>query len=764
MGLAGYYRKFIRNFSEIASPLTELTKKNRKFLWTENCNLAFEKLKDLLISAPILAYPDTEGSFVLDTDACDNGIGAVLSQIQNGEENVIAYSSKSLNDAQRRYCTTYKELLAIVIFVKQFRHYLWGRPFKVRTDHASLVWLRKFKNPEGMLARWISVLDSYDFVLEHRKGSCHGNADALSRRPHRKCIRSDCPDCSHEGLVVSNITKEDEKSSSCIAPIMAQQDNLDDTPSLVQNFDILEETEEVQNPDVGNWLDTWTKEQLLEWQNKDINIQKILHLKSLFDEKPPKQHIEGAFNECRILWCLCESLEVQNGILYYQFLTETGEVKLVLVAPREIREKIFHELHENRTAGHMGRDKTIDSVKRRFYWPGMSSDIASWVKQCNSCARCKPGPGIGKAPLQQSLVGAPLDRIAIDIVGPCPVTRDGNEYMIVVQDYFTKWTEVYPSIRHNALIVGDKLATEFFCRFGVPNQIHSDQGREFESELFAHLCSLFGIEKTRTCPYRPQSDGLVERMNRTLKQMLSIFANSNRNDWDDHLPFLLMAYRATIQDSIGVTPHKMMFGRDMQCPIDIIAGNVPQNKTDTCSVKYIEWLKHSLETTYEFASKQLGKAASRQKKHYDRGVKPRSFSEGDYVWRWYPPHANVKFGLGWIGPYLVKKKITSVTYQIQRNPQSREIIVHVDHLKPYMGRDIPEDWQNKNDTVEDENVSNFDNMQILDYSPVDFDEINTSESQNFEGEVNEPFSEPVTPPRRTRCGRTVNKPLKYSPP
>ena len=343
-------------------------------------------------------------------------------------------------------------------------------------------------------------------------------------------------------------------------------------------------------------------------------------------------------------------------MLYYCVETEIWESKLVLVAPKEVRNKIFSELHEKRTAGHMGRDKTIDSIKKRFYWPGMSSDIACWVRQCSACARCKPGPGVGKAPLQQSLVGSPLDRIGVDIVGPCPVTQDGNEYMIVIQDYFTKWVEVYATPNHTALTVADKLATEFLCRFGMPISLHSDQGREFESELFGHLCSLFGIDKTRTCPYRPQSDDQVERMNRTLKQMLAIFANSNRNDWDDHLPFLLMAYRATVQDSIGVSPHKMMFGREMQCPIDIIAGILAQNKIKTCPIQYIEWLKHTLELTFSFASENLAKAATRQKKHYDRGVKPRSFSEGDFVWRWYPPHANLKFGLGWIGPYLIKGK------------------------------------------------------------------------------------------------------------
>ena len=152
------------------------------------------------MSAPILSYPKGDGLFILDTDASLSGVGAVLSQIQDNEEKFIAYASKTLNKSQRNYCTTYRELLAVVTFVKHFRHYLWGRNFKVRIDHSSLIWLKQFKNPEGMLARWLSILDTYDFTLEHRKGCFHGNADSLSRKP-RHCKREDCPECVEHQVV-----------------------------------------------------------------------------------------------------------------------------------------------------------------------------------------------------------------------------------------------------------------------------------------------------------------------------------------------------------------------------------------------------------------------------------------------------------------------------------------------------------------------------------------------------------------------------------
>ncbi len=138
-------------------------------------------------------------------------------------------------------------------------------------------------------------------------------------------------------------------------------------------------------------------------------------------------------------------------------------------------------------------------------------------------------------------VGAPLDRVALDIVGPLPETENGNNYIVVISDYFTKWVEAHALPDQTAITVADKLVNEFICRFGTPRQIHSDQGRNFESALFAELCQLLGSEKTRTVPYRPQSDGLVERFNRTLQQMLKTLVSEARDDWDDLLPYVTMA-------------------------------------------------------------------------------------------------------------------------------------------------------------------------------------------------------------------------------
>ena len=184
LGLANYHRSFIKDFAVMAQPLYGLTGKN-KFKWDDEQQMAFDELKEALTNPPVLTLPNSYDSFILDTDASDFCIGAELIQVQDGQERVIAYSSFTLTPEQKNYCTTRKELLSIVRFTRQFRHYLLGRIFTVRTDHSSLTWLLKFKDPQGQLARWMEELSQYNMVVKHRSGSKHGNADALSRIPDR---------------------------------------------------------------------------------------------------------------------------------------------------------------------------------------------------------------------------------------------------------------------------------------------------------------------------------------------------------------------------------------------------------------------------------------------------------------------------------------------------------------------------------------------------------------------------------------------------
>ena len=190
LGLANYYRRFIKDFGTTAKPLQRLLEKNIAFEWTQQCQGAFDHLRKCLMTTPILAFPDHSRHFMLDTDASDTGIGAILSQVQDdGGEAVMAYASRSLSQQEQRYCVTRRELLAVVEFIHHFRHYLLGVHFTLRTDHGSLVWIQNFKEPEGQLARWLERLQEYTFTVVHRPGNQHTNVDALSRVPCNQCGR-----------------------------------------------------------------------------------------------------------------------------------------------------------------------------------------------------------------------------------------------------------------------------------------------------------------------------------------------------------------------------------------------------------------------------------------------------------------------------------------------------------------------------------------------------------------------------------------------
>ena len=232
--------------------------------------------------------------------------------------------------------------------------------------------------------------------------------------------------------------------------------------------------------------------------------------------------------------------------------------------------------------------------------------------------------------MQMYHVGAPLERIAIDILGPLPDTEQGNRYALIVMNYFSKWTEVHAMPDQTAEAVAHMLIKEAISRFGVPLQIHT--GRNFESVLFKEVCRLLDIDKTRTTPLRPQSDGMVERFNRTLEAMLSKFVKENQRDWDRYLPLLSMAYRSAVQESTGYTPNELMFGREIRLPVELIFGVPPGDNTPPVYTEYAWNLKEQIGTVHEFARERLQIESQRQKRLYDHRCNHKPYKEGEKVW------------------------------------------------------------------------------------------------------------------------------------
>lgn len=280
----------------------------------------------------------------------------------------------------------------------------------------------------------------------------------------------------------------------------------------------------------------------------------------------------------------------------------------------------------------------------------------------------------------------------MDILSLTNESSNGNTCILVVADYFTKWTEAFALPDHQAMTVAEKLVTEVFVRFGVPVMLHSDQGREFRSELMSSLCKLLGTKATKTAPYHPRSDGQVERFNRTLLAMLSKLCDEHTEDWDDHLPYAMCAYRSTVSSTTGCSPNLMMLGRETNLPVDLMLLDA-NPRSFQCAVEYVEWVREAMVENHQRAREHLELSASRQKRYFDERARPRGLGVGDWVLRLYPPNLiRDKLNYSFVGPFLVVKKIGGVNYLVQRDKAATPITVHVDDLKAYHGPDAPDSW------------------------------------------------------------------------
>lgn len=214
--------------------------------------------------------------------------------------------------------------------------------------------------------------------------------------------------------------------------------------------------------------------------------------------------------------------------------------------------------------------KLQGKVKNRFYWPGWFGDVRQWCRNCVDCASHKTHGRAPCAHLQPSVTSRPCERVALDILGPLPETGNKNKYILVVGDYFSKWMEMFPLPNQEAHTIAKVLVEEWVCQYGAPRSIHMDQGRNFDSNLFREMCRLLNISKRRTSAYNPQSDGLIERFSRTFLSMLTLFVKDNQINWDVLLPYVMLAYRSSVQATTGFSPYKVLFGQEVVLPIDIM--------------------------------------------------------------------------------------------------------------------------------------------------------------------------------------------------
>ena len=642
-GLVGYYRKFIPSFATIAEPLTRLTKKNVKFCWSEEADSAFRKLKQALLDTPTLTFPYPDRPVIVDTDSSDVAYGCVISQMVDGHEKPIAYFSRVMTPAQQNYCATRRELLAVIASLQHFRHYLLNVPVILRTDHSSLKWLQTFKKPEGILARWLETLAEFQINIQHRPGRVHSNADALSRQQCKQCWGK-----TPEHTYVDEL----DRANDCTAPLGLHALQL--LPEL-------------------------STDTILDLQQQDPIIRPVTQMLQS-QVIPTTDDLRQLPPEARTLWGISNSLKQVSGVLVR--LTDTGGTQLVV--PETLKRRIFEQAHAGPLGAHLGVDRTVSQIKLNYYWPGMNKDVRLWQAACEVCARGRGPPNRPHATMTKVMASAPMDLVAVDILSGLPTTQDGSNCLLVAVDYFTKWVEAYPLANEEAATCMTALYNNFFSRFGLPSQLHSDQGRNFESKLVTELTKITGIRKTRTTPFHPRSDGQTERFNRTMLAMLRAVAYDSPTDWPARVPAILAAYRMTPHKTTGVTPNLTMLGREVQCPCTLIAAP-PDEPTDT-KVPYVQEFRQNLREAHERVRQTTQKSAKVQKNYFDARAKTISFHKNQYVWLYWPKPSNRqkyrKLEHLWTGPYKIIDFLSEVVVKIQNIRNNKTQTVHVDRLTP----------------------------------------------------------------------------------
>lgn len=283
--------------------------------------------------------------------------------------------------------------------------------------------------------------------------------------------------------------------------------------------------------------------------------------------------------------------------------------------PRKQVKDILKEAHDSPSGGHFGVNKTLKKIRKRFYWATCKQDVVDWCRSCQACVAKKGPIGKGKSPLQIYNVSAPFQRIQMDILGPLPKTLSGNQYLLVVVDCFTKWVEAFPLKNIRAKAITEVFVSEVVARHGVPLEVRTDQGRNFESKLFTELMLLLGIKKTRSTALHPQSDGQVERQHQTITNYLAKYISENQKDWDRWIPMFLLAYRSSKHESTGVTPAELYFAQDLRLPLDLLRGNPPSsNEEESQTVGgYVKDLREKLEEIHSTVKKRMSLRSSRIK-------------------------------------------------------------------------------------------------------------------------------------------------------
>lgn len=617
LGLVGWYQKFIPAYATICEPLYALKRKRVRYVWSSEAQEAFDKLKTILTSERIiLTTPNYNKQLEVWTDASAVGIGAVLAQ----EGRPIAYASRSLKQAERNYGICDREALAVIYALEKFRPYFSGLPIKVITDHSALTKLTTGRNLSPRLIRWALRLAEFNIEIEHREGKQNAVADGLSRIP-----------------LESQMEEKEDKIQCCMI-----------TSTVLENVENFKE-EQKNDPDLGLVYQFLRDPDTVPEGNHALCVQRS------------------------------QDFRLIDGLLFYKRkLNSQSELRVYI--PQSLRKEILREHHDNPLAGHLGVKKTLGRLKEVCYFPQMKKIVNNYVTSCDTCQKYNYRNILPAGKLIPIKVKKPLEMVGIDLIGPYPASNpDRYRYVLVITDYFSKWSEFIPLKKASAQAVTKAFIENFVTRYGAPIQAVSDNGVQFVSLIFEEMCQQLGIKHLRTVNYRPQSNQ-AERVNRNLVQMIAAYVKNSHTNWDKYLAHFAYALRTAVHESTGKTPAELFLGRKILTPFQRLIWTREERDRG---------VDKTLEQMIAEARHVMGKAQRRQEAYYNMRRREMNIQIGDYILlenHQLSSKANKvvgKFFPKYIGPYRVIK-VRNNNLIIEK--EGRTIPVNMDQVRIYKFR------------------------------------------------------------------------------
>lgn len=651
LGFANFYRRFIRNFSDLTRPLTALTQKGREFEWTTQCEEAFSQLKRMFTTAPILTQFDPDRDTVVEADSSGWATGGVLSQYDDdGVLRPCAYFSRKNSPAECNYQIHDKELLAIINALKEWESELIAVPnFQILTDHRNLRYFTTIKRLNERQMRWADILSRYDFTLHYRPGKLASRPDALSRRDQ------DTPQAGDERLQHREQRlfdpslfhgKSRRKRNALQDPIPIHVAALKVVAAPVQvnegetraSSDIEDHTiPSVEDDTTQNDANTQNRERAANHftpgSESEMTLQQHWELAERLDEEYPqiREAVQSGAprfpRELGLKVSIAECSVTSAGHLLFRDRRWVPNIE-------SLRTRIMQETHDSTLTGHPGHNTMYAVLARQFYWPSISSDVRRFVRNCDKCG----AHSIWRDRRQGLLKPLPIpDRkwreIAIDFIEKLPIS-DGCENIMVIVDRLGKGVIPIPCKKIDTATVAEKLIRYFIGYHGIPAAITSDRGTQFVNAMWERFCQLMGITRRLSTAYHPETDGQTERMNATLEAYLRMFCDHTQSNWAFLLPMAQLTICSRDAASTGVSPFFLDHGYNVE-PVQLeedVEMDPSASDTDDMRAKG-QRIATKLKGALDIATAELAAAQQKYEEYANRRRDAgQDYRVGDKVW------------------------------------------------------------------------------------------------------------------------------------